>query len=153
MYLGGKFDILTQRLIEILANIPFLFVVMIINNRLEPEQRTIAVIVGIMCIFSWIGMTYYMRTATYREKSEALKAKIKKAIAPIIVAASVGSAFIALSPQDVNRATRPGIRSSNILGKANVVAWNEMDETAVVTNTMAETRISKDLWVEEIAVF
>lgn len=68
-YLGGKFDILTQRLIEILANIPFLFVVMIINNRLEPEQRTIAVIVGIMCIFSWIGMTYYMRTATYREKS------------------------------------------------------------------------------------
>ncbi len=48
-YLGGKFDIVSQRLIEILANIPFLFVVMIINNRLEPEQRTIAVIVGIMC--------------------------------------------------------------------------------------------------------
>lgn len=68
-YLGGKFDMITQRLIEILANIPFLFVVMIINNRLEPENRTIAVIVGIMCIFSWIGMTYYMRTATYREKS------------------------------------------------------------------------------------
>lgn len=68
-YLGGKFDIITQRFIEILANIPFLFVVMIINNRLEPEDRTIAVIVGIMCIFSWIGMTYYMRTATYREKS------------------------------------------------------------------------------------
>ena len=68
-YLGGKFDMFTQRFIEILANIPFLFVVMIINNRLEPENRTIAVIVGIMCIFSWIGMTYYMRTATYREKS------------------------------------------------------------------------------------
>ncbi len=68
-YLGGKFDIFTQRFIEILANIPFLFVVMIINNRLEPENRTIAVIVGIMCIFSWIGMTYYMRTATYKEKS------------------------------------------------------------------------------------
>ena len=68
-YLGGSFDIISQRLIEILGNIPFLFVVMIINNRLEPEDRTIAVIVGIMCIFSWIGMTYYMRTATYREKS------------------------------------------------------------------------------------
>lgn len=68
-YFGGKFDIITQRFIEILANIPFLFVVMIINNRLEPEDRSIAVIVGIMCIFSWIGMTYYMRTATYREKS------------------------------------------------------------------------------------
>lgn len=68
-YFGGKFDIITQRFIEILANIPFLFVVMIINNRLESEQRTIGVIVGVMCIFSWIGMTYYMRTATYREKA------------------------------------------------------------------------------------
>ena len=68
-YFGGKFDIITQRLIEILANIPFLFVVMIINSRLEPEQRTIGVIVGVMCIFSWIGMTYYMRTATYKEKA------------------------------------------------------------------------------------
>ncbi len=68
-YFGGKFDMITQRFIEILANIPFLFVVMIINNRLEPEQRTIGVIVGVMCIFSWIGMTYYMRTATYREKA------------------------------------------------------------------------------------
>lgn len=68
-YFGGKFDIITQRFIEILANIPFLYVVMIINNRLEPDQRTIGVIVGVMCIFSWIGMTFYMRTATYREKS------------------------------------------------------------------------------------
>jgi microcin C transport system permease protein len=68
-YLGGKFDIVTQRFIEVLANIPFLYVVMIINNRLDPDQRTIGVIVGVMCIFSWIGMTFYMRTATYREKS------------------------------------------------------------------------------------
>ena len=68
-YFGGAFDIISQRLIEVLSNVPFLFVVMIINSRLEPEQRTIGVIIGIMCIFSWIGMTYYMRTATYREKS------------------------------------------------------------------------------------
>lgn len=68
-YFGGKFDIITQRFIEILANIPFLYVVMIINSRLGPDQRTVGIIVGVMCIFSWIGMTYYMRTATYREKS------------------------------------------------------------------------------------
>ena len=68
-YFGGKFDMISQRFIEVLANIPFLYVVMIINNRLEPDQRTIGVIVGVMCIFSWIGMTFYMRTATYREKS------------------------------------------------------------------------------------
>lgn len=68
-YFGGAFDMISQRAIEILSNIPFLFVVMIINSRLEPEDRTIGVIVGIMCIFSWIGMTYYMRTATYKEKS------------------------------------------------------------------------------------
>ncbi len=68
-YFGGLFDMISQRLIEILSNIPFLFVVMIINSRLEPEDRTIGMIVGIMCVFSWIGMTYYMRTATYKEKS------------------------------------------------------------------------------------
>lgn len=68
-YFGGAFDMISQRAIEVLSNVPFLFVVMIINSRLEPEDRTIGVIVGIMCIFSWIGMTYYMRTATYKEKS------------------------------------------------------------------------------------
>ena len=68
-YLGGTFDIVVQRLIEILANVPFLYVVIIIADRLGREDVTLVTILLILCIFSWIGITYYMRTAAYREKA------------------------------------------------------------------------------------
>ena len=68
-YLGGSFDIVVQRLIEILANVPFLYVVIIIADRLGREDVTLVTILLVLCIFSWIGITYYMRTAAYREKA------------------------------------------------------------------------------------
>ena len=68
-YLGGTFDIVVQRLIEILANVPFLYVVIIIADRLGREDVTLVTILLVLCIFSWIGITYYMRTAAYREKA------------------------------------------------------------------------------------
>lgn len=67
-YLGGTFDIVTQRFIEILANIPFLYVVIIIADRLGRDNITLVTILLVICIFSWIHITYYMRTATYKEK-------------------------------------------------------------------------------------
>lgn len=66
-YFGGKFDIIVQRLIEVLSNIPFLYVVIIIASIIM--RPSMPILVGILCIFSWIGMTYYLRTATYKEKS------------------------------------------------------------------------------------
>ena len=68
-YLGGAFDIVVQRLIEILANVPFLYVVIIIADRLGRDDVTLVTILLVLCIFSWIGITYYMRTAAYREKA------------------------------------------------------------------------------------
>ena len=68
-YLGGTFDIVVQRFIEILANVPFLYVVIIIADRLGREDVTLVTILLVLCIFSWIGITYYMRTAAYREKA------------------------------------------------------------------------------------
>ena len=68
-YLGGVFDIVAQRFIEILANVPFLYVVIIIADRLGREDVTLITILLVLCIFSWIGITYYMRTAAYREKA------------------------------------------------------------------------------------
>lgn len=65
-YWGGKFDIILQRLIEIWSNIPVLYVVIIISSIMVPNFTMLMVI---MVIFSWPTMTWYMRTATYREKA------------------------------------------------------------------------------------
>ena len=68
-YLGGRFDIVTQRFIEVLANVPFLYVVIIIADRIGRDNINLVTILLVICIFSWIHITYYMRTATYKEKA------------------------------------------------------------------------------------
>jgi len=67
-YFGGVFDIVAQRFIEVLSNIPFLYLVIIIVSRFDSDGVSLALVVGIICIFSWIGISYYMRTATYKDK-------------------------------------------------------------------------------------
>jgi len=66
-FFGGRFDMVVQRIIEVLSNLPFLYVVIIIASVIK--RPPMPVLVGVLCIFSWIGMTYYLRTATYREKA------------------------------------------------------------------------------------
>lgn len=71
-YFGGFFDLLGQRLIEIWSNIPFLYMVIIVFSVIPATfaiSTRILILLTIMVLFSWTGMTYYMRTATYREKS------------------------------------------------------------------------------------
>ena len=63
---GGAFDLFFQRLIEIWANVPFLYVIMIIASIVVPSFW---MLIFIMVIFGWMGMTWYMRTATYKEKA------------------------------------------------------------------------------------
>ena len=65
-YFGGKFDIIFQRIIEIWSNIPFLYVIMIVSSIMVPN---FGMLVGIMLLFGWIGMTWYMRTSVYKEKA------------------------------------------------------------------------------------
>ncbi len=69
---AGYFDLFFQRLIEIWSNIPFLYMVIIvfsvIPSSLSVPSR-IGILLFIMVLFSWTGMTYYMRTETYKEKS------------------------------------------------------------------------------------
>lgn len=66
-YFGGWFDILAQRFVEIWAGIPFLYTVIIISSIVRPS---LTVLVGILAIFSWVGISYYMRGEFYREKSK-----------------------------------------------------------------------------------
>jgi len=66
-YWGGWFDLLFQRLIEVWSNVPFLYVVMIVSSIVVPNFWLLIVI---MLLFGWMGMTWYMRTVTYRERSK-----------------------------------------------------------------------------------
>jgi microcin C transport system permease protein len=68
-YYGGWFDLLSQRVIEVISNLPFLLVVMIISANIGRENVTLAKILMIFCIFSWIGVALYLRTSTFREKA------------------------------------------------------------------------------------
>lgn len=63
---GGAFDLLFQRVIEVWSNVPFLYVIMIIASVVVPNFWTLIIA---MVIFGWMGMTWYMRTATYKEKA------------------------------------------------------------------------------------
>jgi microcin C transport system permease protein len=65
-YFGGAFDLAAQRVVEIWSNLPFLYIVIIVASLMTPNLTTLLVIV---VLFSWTGMTYYLRTATYREKA------------------------------------------------------------------------------------
>ena len=67
-YFGGWLDIVVQRLIEIFANMPFLFVVIIFSSMVPDRFKGLPVILSILILFGWMGMTYLMRTAAYRDK-------------------------------------------------------------------------------------
>jgi len=69
-YFGGWFDLFVQRLIEIWSNVPFLFVVIIVASVVPAGVgMSLGILLAIVVLFSWTGMTYYMRSATYREKA------------------------------------------------------------------------------------
>jgi microcin C transport system permease protein len=68
-FLGGVFDLIFQRLIEIFSTIPFLFVVIIFSSLLDAKDRGLGLILLILIAFGWMGMTYLMRTAAMKEKA------------------------------------------------------------------------------------
>ena len=70
-YFGGWFDLIVQRCIEILSNIPFLYVVIIVAALLREKgiEMGFWAMIAIFSFFGWMGMTWYMRTTTLKEKS------------------------------------------------------------------------------------
>jgi len=66
-YFGGKFDLFFQRIIEVWSNVPFLYVIIIISSIVVPNFM---ILILIMAFFGWIGITWVMRTMTYREKEK-----------------------------------------------------------------------------------
>lgn len=68
-YFGGRFDLLVQRCIEILAQIPFLFIVMILSDLVPAEFKGIFFTAGLLALFGWTGISYILRTSTMKEKA------------------------------------------------------------------------------------
>jgi microcin C transport system permease protein len=83
-YFGGRFDLFFQRIIEIWSNIPFLYVIIIVASIVTPNFFTLLLI---MLFFGWMSMTWYMRTATYKQKAReyVLAARALGASDPYIV--------------------------------------------------------------------
>lgn len=67
-YVGGRFDLFFQRIIEIWSNVPLLYVIIIISSVMAPSFTMLIVI---MAFFGWMGITWTMRTVTYKEKARA----------------------------------------------------------------------------------
>ncbi len=86
-YFGGWFDLMAQRIIEVLSNMPFLFIVIILSSMVPEKFKGLPVILTILIAFGWIGMTYLMRTAAYRDKERdyVSAAKVLGATTPRIL--------------------------------------------------------------------
>ena len=78
-YFGGKLDILGQRLIEIWSSLPFLYTIIIVSSIVVPiyipgrnlmMQPSFWMLIFILAIFGWVGITYYIRGEFYREKAK-----------------------------------------------------------------------------------
>ena len=65
-YLAGRFDMVSQRIIEVLIAIPGLYVVIVLAALFQP---TFWMLLFILALFQWIGITFFMRTEMYREKT------------------------------------------------------------------------------------
>jgi microcin C transport system permease protein len=65
---GGWFDLMFQRIIEILENLPFLYIVMIVVGVVGVANMNLPLLLSVICLFSWTGLTYSLRALSYKEK-------------------------------------------------------------------------------------
>lgn len=68
-YFAGKADLLTQRFIEIISQLPFLFVVMVLSDFVPLQLRGMLLILALLAFFGWMHISYLVRTATMKEKT------------------------------------------------------------------------------------
>lgn len=64
-YFGGNIDIVGQRVTEILSTVPQFFLLIILVSIFQP---TLTMLVIIMSVFGWIGISYYVRGEYLRNR-------------------------------------------------------------------------------------
>ena len=57
-FFGGKIDFIGQRVVEVLSTVPQFFLLIILISIFSP---TLYMLILITCVFSWIGISYYVR--------------------------------------------------------------------------------------------
>lgn len=73
-YRGGMTDLLGQRGIEIWSLLPTIYLIIIVSSIVQPSFWSLLVIMGAL---SWPGITYYLRTASLKEKSRDYVAAVR----------------------------------------------------------------------------
>ena len=64
-YVGGKLDLICQRVIEVISSLPFLYLLILLASIFDPS---ITLLIIIFCAFRWIGLSYYMRAEFLRAR-------------------------------------------------------------------------------------
>lgn len=66
-YFGGWYDTILQRIIEIWTTVPFLFLIIIVVSIFKPS---FILLLTLLFLFGWMGITLLMRAEFYREKAK-----------------------------------------------------------------------------------
>lgn len=66
-FFGGRVDIYGQRLVEIWSALPFLYTVIIVSSIIKPNMW---LLMALLALFGWIGISFYIRGEFYREKAK-----------------------------------------------------------------------------------
>ena len=65
-YIGGRFDLISQRFVEVWSTLPDLYIIILMGVFFKPS---FGLLTTCLVLFAWIGITYYMRAEMYREKA------------------------------------------------------------------------------------
>ena len=80
-YYGGLVDLIGQRVLEVWSGLPTLFIIIILSSLMMPSFWTL---IGIMLLFSWIGLVGRVRAEFLRERNlDYVKAAQVMGIAPM----------------------------------------------------------------------
>ena len=66
-YFGGFIDLFFQRLVEMWASLPTLYIIIILAALITPSPTILMIILALV---NWTGITYLMRAEIYREKGK-----------------------------------------------------------------------------------
>jgi peptide/nickel transport system permease protein len=133
-YVGGWKDSLMQRIFEIFISVPMLPVLIVMSAVFKPN---IWVMIGIMCIFYWVGpvktvrsMGLQIKEETYIEASRALGASNTRIIFKHMVPLLIPYAFASMALNVPGAIVVEATISLLGLGDATIVTWGQILQAA-----------------------
>uniref|UniRef100_UPI002FDB5A7B ABC transporter permease n=1 Tax=Mesotoga prima TaxID=1184387 RepID=UPI002FDB5A7B len=131
---GGWKDSLMQRIFEIFISVPMLPVLIVMSAVFKPN---IWVMIGIMCIFYWVGpvktvrsMGLQIKEETYIEASRALGASNTRIIFKHMVPLLIPYAFASMALNVPGAIVVEATLSLLGLGDPNIVTWGQILQDA-----------------------